>query len=286
MNILTLTDPKYPARLQALHKPPQRLYISGDTKLWESLKDRPAVAIVGSRKTTDYGRETTKYFVNALGARGVIIVSGLALGIDSIAHQAALDAGTPTIAVLPAGFKNIYPRSHMGLARRIVDSGGVLVSEYPPDEKIAYKGNFVARNRIIAGLADVLLIPEAVKKSGSLHTANFALNIGRDIFAVPGPINSPSSEGCNNLIKTGAYMADDVNDILDKLGIVATSPHELPLVDDAIQTKIIQFLADGPQSADAICTELSVDIQTFNQSLSMLEINGHIKPLGNNTWSL
>jgi DNA processing protein len=286
MQIYKESAPNYPAKLMALTDPPKQLYISGDLANWQALYGQPMVAVVGSRKQTNYGRDCTETIVRQLVARGVVIVSGLALGIDATAHKAALAAGGRTIAVLPSGFSHIYPSSHHGLARQIVNSGGALVSEYEPSAEIAFKSNFIARNRIIAGLADVVLITEAAVNSGSLHTANFALDIGRDIFAVPGPITSPGSVGCHNLIKTGAFVADSAADILNKLHISATEQAELPLLNDKNQSIILQHLSAGPLAADDLRAELAIPVAQLNQALSMLEIYGHIKPVGNNIWAI
>lgn len=220
-------------------------------------------------------------------ARGVVIVSGLATGIDAVAHKSAIECGGQTIAILPNGFNNIYPSSHTGLVNNTINCGSALVGEYKPYDKIAFKSNFIARNRIVAGLADVLLIPEAAKKSGSLHTANFAFDIGRDIFAVPGPINRPTSEGCNNLIKSGAYLATSADYILDKLGIKpADHTKNIPILEDKNQTLVLSSLHEGPLSIDNIQLLTGLDSSKLNQALSMLEIYGQIKPMGNSIWAI
>ncbi|HLZ14394.1 MAG TPA: DNA-processing protein DprA, partial [Candidatus Saccharimonadales bacterium] len=204
------------------------------------------MTIVGSRKLSAYGKAVTTLLATELARSGVVVVSGLAIGVDAIAHRAALDAGGLTIAVLPSSICDIYPASHTGLARQIVAQGGALVSEYPGGSR-TYPGNFVARNRIASGLGDALLITEAAEKSGTLHTANFALEQGKPVLAVPGNITSPTSVGTNNLIKTGATPVTSVDDIFHILGMqcagpdskryTSSNPHEQTLL-DLLQTGV------------------------------------------------
>jgi DNA processing protein len=249
-----------------------------------ALLEKPCVAIVGSRKVTTYGREVTKKLARELAEQGIAIVSGLAFGVDAVAHEAALEAGGQAIAVLPSPLDNIYPASHHGLARRILGQGGALVSEYPSGTE-SFKGNFVARNRIIAGLADAVLITEAALKSGSLHTARFALNAGRDIFAVPGNITSPTSEGTNNLIKRGAMPVTEVSDILFALGIEVSHTAK-PKGATKAEQDIINLIAAGTTDGTLIQVASSLSAEEFNQTLTMLELNGKIRSLGSNHWSL
>src|SRR5688572_8235522 len=180
---LTLNQQFFPEKLLTLHDAPKQLFVAG-ADLSEILQ-RPAVAIVGSRKVTSYGRAVTAQLAGELARAGVVIISGLAIGVDAIAHRAALDNHGLTIAVLPSSLDHIYPASHYALAQEIVDKGGALISEYPEGAAIAYKGNFIARNRIVSGLSDAVLITEAAEKSGTLHTADFALQQGKDVLAVP-----------------------------------------------------------------------------------------------------
>lgn len=205
--------------LSQLAQPVRELFYAG--YLLELL-ERPCVAIVGSRKVTDYGVAITTQLTKELVDAGIVIISGLALGVDSIAHQAALDAGGQTIAILPAGLDQIYPSRHQRLAEDIVRSGGALVSEYPVGQGRPQKYQFIARNRIIAALSQGVLITEAAARSGSLHTANFALEQGIEVFAVPGNILSETSGGTNDLIKTGATPVTNVQDILEGIGLGQT----------------------------------------------------------------
>ncbi len=203
------------AAFEGLAQQPRTLHVAGEDL--EALLTKPRIGVVGTRTPTSYGIAVTKMLVTELTKQGIVVVSGLALGIDSIAHQACLEVGGQTIAVLPSGLGNIYPRSHQKLAKQIVENEGTLVSEYEHSET-PYKHYFIARNRIIAALSDGLLVIEAAEKSGSLHTADFALELGKPVFAVPGNITSPLSAGCNELIRNGAVPVTSVQDIFEELG--------------------------------------------------------------------
>ena len=275
----------YPSQLQQLAQPPKDLFI--ESLDWAELLQKPLLAVVGSRKVSPYGRGVTEKLVSAAVARGIVIVSGLALGIDAIAHQAALDAGGQTIAVLPSGLQAIYPTTHTNLAKTIISKGGALVSEYPPHAKIAYKGNFIARNRIIAGLSHAVLIPEAAENSGSLHTANFAIEQGKDILAVPGPITSPISAGCNNLIKVGAIPVTSIDDILSVFTLSGSAglDHQ-SAANNQPEYILISLLQQGIFDTDTLQLQSKLDPATFQQTLSMLEITGQISAIGGGKWSL
>lgn len=188
--------PAYPATLTAMHRPPSPLFYKGDL---HKLLSRPRVAIVGSRRMTEYGQSITAKFARELAEQGIVIVSGLAFGVDAQAHKAALDAGGLTMAVLPNPIDQVAPTAHEWLANQIMQSGGALVSSYPANSP-NHKGNFVARNEIVAGISDAVIITEAAQKSGSLHTASFAQNLGVPVYAVPGSIDMPTSAGTNMLI--------------------------------------------------------------------------------------
>lgn len=280
--MLTLTEDQLPERIRTIATPPKQLYTEGDLL---ALLDMPTVAIVGSRKVSPYGREITKRLATELAEQGVGIISGLAFGVDSIAHQAALEAGGKTIAVLPSPLEAVYPTSHRELARRIVERGGALVSEYGPGSQV-YKGNFVARNRLIAGLADATLITEAALKSGSLHTARFALEDGREVLAVPGNITSDTSEGTNNLLKRGATPVTSVDDILFSLGIDHTATKTAPMGSNEAEQAILDLLSQGIHDGTELQIKSGLAIEQFNQHLTMLEINGQVRSLGANQWSL
>jgi DNA processing protein len=280
--MLTLTNSQLPSRLTAIASPPKVLYVEGDL---QGILQSPSLAIVGSRKVSTYGREVTKLLATELARQGITIISGLAFGVDSIAHQAALEAGGRTIAVLPSPLEAIYPASHRQLARHIMEQGGALVSEYPAGTE-SFKGNFVARNRIIAGLADATLVTEAALKSGSLHTARFALNAGRDVLAVPGNITSPTSEGTNNLIKRGATPVTSTSDVLFTLGIDHSASKTAPTGSNEAEQAIIDLLAQGVSEGAVLQIKSSLTIEQFNQHLTMLEITGKIRSTGANHWTL
>lgn len=247
----------------------------------------PTVAIVGSRKPTAYGREVTEQLASSLARRGVVIVSGLALGVDAIAHKAALDVGGTTIAVLANGLDAITPTSNRQLGERIVSEGGGIISEYPiGTPTLAHQ--FLARNRIVSGIADAVIVTEAGARSGTLNTAGHALSQGKEVFAVPGPITSPMSAGCNQLLRQGATpvtCADDILTVLQPL-VHASDQRPLPLGNNDSEQAIIDALAAGIRDGDEIQQTTQIDASTYSTALTMLEINGVIKPLGANKWTL
>ncbi len=275
MNIQTISKPskQYPANLKEIASPPKRLYTCGELS-----QNLPLVAVVGSRKVTAYGREMTNRIVSELASAGVGIVSGLALGVDGYAHRAALKAGGFTIAVMACGLDNIYPSRHRDLAKDILKHGGGLVSEYeagtPP-----LKQHFPARNRIISGLSQATLVIEAAEKSGALITASFALDQNRDVLAVPGNITNPQSQGTNNLIKAGAALVTNAEDILEELGLSTEKGTTYQPQSDEEQ-KIISVLKDENADAAKIIEKTGLDPASFNQSISLLEINGAVIRVG------
>jgi len=284
MKINKLTLDQIPERLQQIASPPKTLYWTG-TALTDLLAYK-CVAIVGSRKVTAYGRQVTAQLAGQLAEQGIVIISGLALGVDAIAHQAALDAGGKTIAVLPGPLDIIYPRSHQQLAEHILEQGGALVSEYPAGTE-PFRSNFVARNRLVAGLSDALLITEAAEKSGSLHTARFALEQGKDVLAVPGNITSAASTGTNNLLKAGAAPVTSCQDVLNILGLHEHSGNARATIGrDHQEQTVIDLLLQGLSDGDELQQVSKLDIATFNQTLTMLEISGKIRALGANQWAL
>lgn len=279
-----LTSDELPKLLKQLPQPPKQLFVAGEL---EALLTSPKVAIVGSRKVSRYGREVTEKFASELTGAGVVIISGLALGVDSIAHQACLDAGGKTIAVLPTPLEDIYPAAHRGLAEQILKQGGAMVSEYRPGDFVG-RANFVARNRIIAVLADAILITEAALKSGSLHTARYGLELGRDVLAVPGNITSDTSEGTNNLLKRGALTATEASDVLFALGIAPEKSKKPSTLKGANPTEqiILDLLASGTTDGAELLEKSGLEASEFNQALTMLELNGAIRAAGGNHWLL
>jgi DNA processing protein len=261
---------------------PKRLWLCGELPPQRA----PTVAIVGTRKPTPYGKDVTYRLSYELASRGVVVLSGLALGIDGIVHQAALDAGGTTIAVLPTPIESIHPTTHRELARRIVSSGGALLSEYSAIDPV-YKVNFVARNRIVSGLCDGLLITEAAARSGTLVTANFALEQGKPVMVVPGNITSPMSAACNSLLKVGATPITSVTDILHELGLREQGEQtELPLAANKEEATIIKLLANGIHEGEHLHQNSGLSAAEYSQVMTMLEIEGKIRSLGANQWAI
>ena len=282
--MVTLTEELLPNDLLQLSLPVKKLFVHGaDLK---TLLARPKIAIVGSRRFSPYGRGVTEQFAQELSEKGVVIISGLALGTDSIAHQTCLNAGGQTIAVLPCGNSRIYPRSHTNLARSIIQSGGAFITEYEGDYQ-PRQYNFLERNRIIAGLSDGVLVTEAAIRSGSLNTANHALQLGKPVFAVPGNITNPLSAGCNNLIKAGAIPVTSVQDIVTALNWVdgAQLPRIVQGTTDSERT-LISLIQGGISDGGQLLIRSELPVSDFNQTLTMLEITGKIRPLGANQWAL
>lgn len=283
VNKLTVKNAGIPSILAAIPAPPKELYVMGELG---PLMQMPRVAIVGSRKVSPYGRHVTQRLAESLARAGVVIVSGLALGVDAIAHKACLEAGGKTIAVLPTSLDSIYPSSHRHLAEAIVRQGGALVSEYAPGMP-GLKKNFIERNRLVSGISDAVLITEAAIKSGTLHTANYALDQGKTVMAVPGNVTSPTSEGTNNLLKSGAIMATEAADVLAALNLALIgSQRQLPIGSNREEQVLIDLLADGMTDSSELLQTSKLDASTFNQTLTMLEITGKIRATGAGHWQL
>jgi DNA processing protein len=279
--MFTLTE--LPDRLKQIPDPPKQLFIRGESL--ENLLQKPCLTVVGSRRVSPYGREITNRLVTDVSRAGVVIISGLAFGVDALAHRAALEAGGPTIAVLPTSIDNIQPASHRALAESIIERGGALVSEYACGAFVQ-KWNFVQRNRIASGLSHATLITEAGERSGTLHTASFALDQGREVLAVPGNITSPTSVGTNNLIKMGATPVTASSDILRALGVVPTQARGAILGDTPEEQLIIDLLSTNVRGGDELQKRSGLNISQFNQTMTMLEITGKISPLGGDNWTL
>ena len=284
---ITLEDSHYPPALREIHDPPFLLYVKGQIEPC----DAAAVGVVGSRRMTHYGREQARKLSFQLARAGFTIISGLARGIDTAAHEAALAAEGRTIAVLGSGIGNIYPAENDVLANRIAENGAVI-SEFPvlyvPD-----KQSFPLRNRIVSGMSEGLLVIEAPGRSGSLITANQALEQGRTVFAVPGPIDRPTSEGCNRLIRQGATLVTTARDVIDdlstglnslNLGFAAPehpSEKASPTLEslDNQQARILKELEKGEQTIDTISEAISVPAGAVSASLLQLEMKSLVKQL-------
>ena len=282
--MLTLTSTDMPAILQHLPQVPHKLHVIG-TSL-DSLLKKPRIAIVGTRKLTPYGRGVTYDIAYKLASKGVVIVSGLAIGADSVAHKATLDAGGQTIAVLPSGYEKIYPSNHTNLAKQIIESGGTIVTEYD-GSYLPHAYDFLKRNRIVAALSDGVVVTEAAIRSGTLNTASHALELGLPVFAVPGNITSPLSAGCNNLIKAGAIPLTSIEDIFNALkwqDLTAAPKNASGSTPE--EQVIIDLLSSGLSDGADLLTASNLEARTFNQALTMLEITGIIHPTGANHWNL
>lgn len=279
IKILTLEDPAYPPLLKEINNPPYLLYIRGEI----NFEDAPMISIVGSRKYTEYGLSVAQKFARELSQAGFIIVSGMALGIDAIAHQAALEAGGKTVAVLGSSVddKNIFPRNNFNLAQDIIRQGA-LVSDYPV-ETSAGIGTFPARNRIIAGLSLGTLVIEAGEKSGTLITVGLALDYNREVFAVPGSIFSPQSVGTHELIKKGAKLVTSTSDILEELNF-ETEKKKQPIIarnpDTHEERIILEILSHEPVHIDNIAKLSKLGTSTVASTLAMMEIKEWIKNIG------
>ena len=278
---LTLNSPLFPTQLKEIANPPAQLHYLGDL---EKALQGPRLAIVGSRKVSAYGKAVTHKLAREAAEQGIVIVSGLALGVDGLAHQAALDAHGGTIAVL-RGLERIQPATHQQLAERILQAGGTLVSEFSGSGMV-FKGDFVTRNRIVSGMSDAVLVTEAAIGSGSLHTATFAKKQGRIVMAVPGNITSELSAGTNNLIKQGAIPVTEIRDILAAMNLQKTTKKLQVVGSTDEETAILQLIAQGTSDASELLHHSKLTLPLFNQTLTMLEITGKIRPLGAGKWSI
>lgn len=284
VNTLMLGGSGYPDVLSHIPAPPKQIYYIGQPPA--SWLNRPRVAVVGSRKVSIYGEAVTRRLAGQLASYGVVIISGLAYGVDAVAHRAALDAGGITAAVLAGGLNTVHPAQHLGLARQIISSGGTLLSEYEPGRP-SLRQNFIARNRIVSGLADVLLITEASISSGTMHTAKFALEQGKTVMAVPGNITSPGSEGTNNLIKSGALPATEVGDVLFSLKLNQPKKVQLaPFKGSSREAAVLELITGGITNQEELIQASHLDSSEFSSVLTMLEISGYVRPLGSGMWDL
>ncbi|WP_100638879.1 DNA-processing protein DprA [Marinobacter salexigens] len=277
IGILDWQNPDYPEALRHIHDAPLVIYTRGDA----SLLNREQIGIIGSRNATPAGLDHARCFAAELSERGLLVTSGLALGVDGAAHAGALDAGHPTIAVIGCGLDRIYPNQHRRLGERII-TNGLMVSEYPPGTP-ARAAHFPQRNRIISGLSRGILVVEAGLKSGSLITARLALEQGREVFAIPGSIHSPVARGCHYLIKQGACLVDQVGDILDELGASWSQPSAQPgnrtdasplVTLESREIAVFEALGYDPQSTDALCMATGLPADQLVQSLLLLELEG------------
>jgi len=274
VQVLTWDHAEYPLLLQQIPDPPPVLFVKGAL----DATDEWAIAIVGTRKATVYGREVAHRLAGDLAHGSVTVVSGLARGIDSIAHRAALEAGGRTIAVLGCGVDRIYPPEHRKLARGIIENGA-LVSDYPLGTS-PEASNFPPRNRIISGLSLGVVVVEAGARSGALITADFAADQGREVFAVPGNILSPASVGCNRLLRDGAAIVTEARDVLETLHLDQLAEKKVVreiLPDNPTEAAILDHLSTEPRHIDDLAREIEMPVETISSTLVMMELKGMVR---------
>lgn len=277
IKVITWFDGTYPEILKEIHDPPLIIYYKGNPEVL----NKKALAVVGTRKMSSYGKMATEKITQGLIEAGLVVVSGLARGIDTIAHKTALACGGLTVAVLGGGLSSIYPPENRELAFKIAQTGGAVLSENPPDYP-SFAGTFPSRNRIISGLSLGVLVTEATDDSGSLITARLALEQGREVFAVPGPIYSSLSEGPTKLIKEGAKLVSCVEDIFEELNIekkvINQDISQLSLSE--MEKQLINCLSSEQMHVDDLCRLLKVPIFEVSAALIRLEIKNLVKNIG------
>lgn len=289
IEVFTPLDEGYPDRLADVPDPPPALFVDGSLPV-----GTPSVALVGSRKASVTGLETARELGRALGERGVCVVSGLALGIDAAAHEGALSASGPTTGVLGCGIDVVYPKGHRELFSRVKGNGAIISEYYLGEAPLAWR--FPARNRLIAGLADVLVVVEAAEKSGALITARHALEAGRDVWAVPGPPGVPECRGSNKLLSDGAGVLWDVEEFADTAapeftdsvvtgGARSTSaapvPEELP----GDEARVLGGVGFEPTAVDVVARHSGVEIREVLSALALLELKGYVSRSSNGAFS-
>lgn len=286
ITVFDFHSPHYPKLLKEIPNPPYLLYARGTL----SPNEHPSISIVGTRKNSPYGKQVAVDFSTKLARAGFLITSGLALGIDAFAHQSTLEAGGKTVAVLGSGIDDahIYPRINFNLAKDIIANGGLLISEYPPETSPS-ENTFPARNRIIAGLSLGTLVIEAAESSGALITAKMALECNREVFSIPGPIFSPASQGTNSLIKSGAKLVSNIQDILEEINLPffkSTPVLREKYPQTAEETLILETLGEIPTHIDKIAKLTKLGTAVVASNLSLMEIKGWTKNIGGQNYIL
>lgn len=284
---LTRENKRYPGLLRQIHEAPERIFARGETNIAEM----PCVAIVGTRKASSYGIQAAESITRDLAEAGICIVSGLAIGIDTIAHKAALATGGKTIAVLGSGIddQSIYPRANLALAQKILKGGGLMLSEYEPGSP-TYPANFPARNRIIAGLALMTVVIEAPFKSGALITARFALEENRDVGALPGPVTSRLSEGTNDFIAKGAFCIRNAEDVLNALGMESKKKtqgkdHVCASLEEKEICEALKASTE-PLTVDKLKNMTTLDTKQIISLLNILALDDIVKNIGGERYIL
>jgi len=281
---INIEDENYPKLLKEIKDPPEVLYIKGELN-----PNEQCFAVVGTRMASSYGKQVALEIAGDLAEAGLTIVSGLAPGIDSFAHLATLERRKRTIAVLGTGLdeKSIYPQSNLKLAKKIIETGGCLISEYPPGTR-GTNFTFPQRNRIISGLSIGVLVVEAKQKSGALITADWAKKQGKKVFAVPGTIYSLNSKGCHFLIKQGAILVENANDILKELNLSLLKPGFNKTVrgENEEENLILEALKEGNLYIDKIIEKTKLPAATVASTLGILEIKNKVRNLGGNIYAI
>jgi DNA processing protein len=285
INVLTAKEKNFPQSLKNIDRPPAIIYLKGEIKK----TDKIALSVVGTRRMSLYGRQVTEKIVGDLARTGMTIISGLARGVDTIAHQSALEAGGRTIAVVGSGLdeRSLYPFDNLDLAKRIIASGGAIISEYHPGTP-ALRQHFPARNRLISALSLGVLVTECPQRSGALLTARAGLEQGKEIFAIPGDIRNENCEGTNNLIKIGAKAITCAAEILEEFGfsgaIAEKAKKIIPETEE--EAIILDYLSIQPVEFDQLVKKTSLDSATLSSVLTMMEIQGKVRNVGMNQYIL
>lgn len=278
VKVLTWESDDYPELLREIPAAPPLIFVRGSLEP----VDRWSVAVVGTRRLTAYGRQITRDLVAGLARNGITVVSGLARGIDAVAHRAALEEGGRTIAVMACGIDKVYPPEHRDLAHQIVDGHGAIISDYPFGSE-PESAHFPARNRLISGLSLGVLVVEAGEKSGALITSRFALEQNREVFAVPGNINSPVSVGTNNLIQQGSKLVTRVEDILEELNlkmVAELAMANVVLPETAEEAALISQLSSQPLHVDELGRLTGLPSSLVSSTLTMMELKGMVQQVG------
>jgi len=278
ISLLTWDSAAYPLYLLEIPNPPPLLFVKGELET----RDQWAIAVVGTRRVTGYGRQITRDLVTTLARSKVTIISGLARGIDAIAHQAALDAGGRTVAVLGSGLDHIYPPENAKIAGRIQAGQGAIVTEYALGVKPEAR-NFPPRNRIISGLSLGVVVIEAGERSGALITADFAIEQNRELFAIPGNINSPASKGTNRLIQEGAKLVRNVDDILEELNLTmlpAKEAVQMVMPESAEEALLLSHLSHQPVHIDELTLQADIPANLVSSTLTLMELKGMVLQVG------
>lgn len=281
MKKIKFSDNNYPNKLKKIKNAPEQVYLLGN----EEILNNQAIAIIGSRNCTSKGYEVAKKFAYDLASIGICIVSGMAEGIDTAAHIGALEAGGKTIAVLGSGFNHIYPEKNKTLFKKILDGNGTIITEYEKNIEVFSQG-FVMRNRIVSGISDGVLVVEAKKNSGTSITARFAKEQDKKIFCVAHGIEEPEGMGTNRLIKQGAFLVTETNDILQKMNFkISKNEKESRKIKEKVidipkeYLNIYKLISEEPTNIDELCKKSNLGIQKVNYILTMLELEGIITQL-------